>query len=79
MEPGALASTEVFAGKDFVARYLGSRTPSSMSSVLWRRQALLDALKTCRSDLKNPRKWKTQSLPGFSGTDDREDAISVAG
>lgn len=53
IEPGALSRTEVFDGGDFVARYLGVRnTILNVSSVLWRREALLRALNACRERLK---------------------------
>jgi glycosyltransferase involved in cell wall biosynthesis len=56
IEPGALSRTEVFDGREFVIRYLGVRnTILNVSSALWRREALLRALKACRDDLKNLR------------------------
>ncbi|QHO78849.1 lipopolysaccharide biosynthesis protein [Bradyrhizobium sp. CCBAU 051011] len=52
IEPGALSRTEVFDGRDFVTRYLGVKnTILNVSSVLWRREALLHALEACRDDL----------------------------
>ncbi|WP_456632982.1 glycoside hydrolase family 99-like domain-containing protein [Bradyrhizobium sp. USDA 10063] len=52
IEPGALSRTEVFDGRDFVTRYLGVKnTILNVSSVLWRREALLRALESCRDDL----------------------------
>jgi glycosyltransferase involved in cell wall biosynthesis len=54
IEPGALSRTQVFSGKEFVTRYLGVKnTILNVSSVLWRREALLRALDACRSDLAN--------------------------
>ncbi|WP_244547048.1 glycoside hydrolase family 99-like domain-containing protein [Bradyrhizobium sp. Gha] len=56
IEPGALSKTEVFAGREFVARFLGVKnTILNVSSVLWRREALLHALAACRKDLKDLR------------------------
>jgi glycosyltransferase involved in cell wall biosynthesis len=56
IEPGALSRTDVFEGQDFVTRYLGVKnTILNVSSVLWRRDALLHALKACRDDLKQYR------------------------
>ncbi|WP_225703657.1 glycoside hydrolase family 99-like domain-containing protein [Bradyrhizobium cenepequi] len=54
--PGALSRTEVFDGRDFVTRYLGVKnTILNVSSVLWRREALLRALEACRDDLSDLR------------------------
>jgi glycosyltransferase involved in cell wall biosynthesis len=56
IEPGALSRTEVFSGKKFVTSYLGVKnTILNVSSVLWRREALLRALDACRDDLANLR------------------------
>jgi glycosyltransferase involved in cell wall biosynthesis len=56
IELGALSRTEVFDGRDFVIRYLGVKnTILNVSSVLWRREALLRALEACRDDLKDLR------------------------
>jgi glycosyltransferase involved in cell wall biosynthesis len=56
IEPGALSRTEVFDGRDFVARYLCVKnTILNVSSVLWRREALLRALGICRADLRDLR------------------------
>jgi glycosyltransferase involved in cell wall biosynthesis len=56
IEPGALSRTEIFDGHDYVARYLCVRnTILNVSAVLWRRDALLHALKACRADLKDLR------------------------
>lgn len=52
IEPGALSRTEVFEGAEFARRYLGVKnTILNVSSVLWRRDALLRALAECRGDL----------------------------
>jgi glycosyltransferase involved in cell wall biosynthesis len=52
IEPGALSRTEVFDGREFATRYLGVKnTILNVSSVLWRREALLRALVACRDDL----------------------------
>ncbi|MCK1368311.1 glycoside hydrolase family 99-like domain-containing protein [Bradyrhizobium sp. 62] len=56
IEPGALSRTEVFDGHDFASRFLSVKnTILNVSSVLWRRDALLSALKLCRVDLKDLR------------------------
>lgn len=56
IEPSALSRSDVFEGRDFITRYLGVKnTILNVSSVLWRRDALLDALKACRDDLKQYR------------------------
>ncbi|WP_084799435.1 glycoside hydrolase family 99-like domain-containing protein [Bradyrhizobium sp. Ai1a-2] len=56
IEPGGLSRTEVFDGRDFVTRYLGVKnTILNVSSVLWRREALLRALEACRGDLRDLR------------------------
>jgi glycosyltransferase involved in cell wall biosynthesis len=56
IEAGALTRTEVFQGRDFVTRYLSVKnTILNVSSVLWRREALLRALETCENDLKELR------------------------
>ena len=52
IEPGALTRTEVFSGRDFVTRYLGVKNIIlNVSSVLWRREALLRALAACQAEL----------------------------
>jgi glycosyltransferase involved in cell wall biosynthesis len=54
--PGALSRTDVFEGREFVTRYLGVKnTILNVSSVLWRREALLRALVARRDDLKDLR------------------------
>ncbi|MBR0750749.1 glycoside hydrolase family 99-like domain-containing protein [Bradyrhizobium jicamae] len=56
IEPGALSRTEVFAGSEFVTRFLSVKnTILNVSSVLWRREALLRALEACRADLRDLR------------------------
>jgi len=52
LEPNALTRTEIFAGPEFVARFLSVKnTILNVSSVVWRRDALLAALAACRRDL----------------------------
>jgi glycosyltransferase involved in cell wall biosynthesis len=52
IEPGALARNEVFDGKEFLRRFLSVKnTILNVSSVLWRREALLLSLDACRADL----------------------------
>ncbi|MCG2643805.1 MULTISPECIES: glycoside hydrolase family 99-like domain-containing protein [Bradyrhizobium] len=52
--PEALSRSEVFNGSDFVARYLAVKnTILNVSSVVWRREALLAALEACRDELKD--------------------------
>ena len=47
-----MTQTEVFEGTDFVRRYLSVKNLIlNVSSVLWRRQALLRALDACQEDL----------------------------
>jgi glycosyltransferase involved in cell wall biosynthesis len=54
--PGALSRTDVFEGREFATRFLGVKnTILNVSSVLWRREALLRALVACRDDLKELR------------------------
>ena len=49
IEPDALSRTEVFEGRDFVTRYLAVKnTILNVSSVLWRRAALLARAGRCR-------------------------------
>jgi glycosyltransferase involved in cell wall biosynthesis len=56
IEAGGLTRTEVFQGRDFVTRYLSVKnTVLNVSSVLWRREALLRALAACENDLKQLR------------------------
>lgn len=52
IEPNALTRSEVFDGAEFVSRFLAVKnTILNVSSVLWRRDALLQTLKACRSEL----------------------------
>ena len=54
IEPEALSRSEVFNGSDFIARYLAVKnTILNVSSVIWRREALLAALEACRDELKD--------------------------
>lgn len=56
IEPDALSKTEVFTGAEFVTRFLSVKnTILNVSSVLWRRPALLRALRECREDLREYR------------------------
>jgi glycosyltransferase involved in cell wall biosynthesis len=53
VEAGALAQTEVFEARDFVERFLSVKNLIlNVSAVVWRRDALLRALKACEADLK---------------------------
>jgi len=50
--PGALTQTEVFEAADFVQRLLSVKNLIlNVSSVVWRREALLRALAACETDL----------------------------
>jgi glycosyltransferase involved in cell wall biosynthesis len=50
--PGALSLTEVFEAADFVRRFLSVKNLIlNVSSVVWRREALLRALAACEADL----------------------------
>jgi len=52
LEPNALTRTEVFSGKEYIVRFLSVKnTILNVSSVVWRRDALLAALTACRKDL----------------------------
>ncbi|MEP9368513.1 glycoside hydrolase family 99-like domain-containing protein [Xanthobacter sp. VNH20] len=52
--PGALSKTDVFAGREFVEKYLSVKNViMNVSSGVWRRDALLAALERCRADLAN--------------------------
>jgi glycosyltransferase involved in cell wall biosynthesis len=52
VEPAALADTQVLDGSDFVKRLLSVKNIIlNVSAVVWRRDALLRALRTCGSDL----------------------------
>jgi hypothetical protein len=53
VEPRALIQTEVFEANDFVQRFLSVKNLIlNVSSVVWRRNALLRALSVCEADLK---------------------------
>ncbi len=50
--PGALQRTEVFEAADFVARFLSTKNLIlNVSAVVWRRDALVAAMKACESGL----------------------------
>jgi hypothetical protein len=52
LEPNALTRTEVFSGNEFIIRFLSVKnTILNVSSVVWRRDALLSALMACSKDL----------------------------
>jgi hypothetical protein len=52
IEPGALTRTEVFEGCNFISRFLSVKNPIlNVSSVLWRRDALMQALAGCQAEL----------------------------
>ena len=52
LEPNALTRSEVFDGREFMARFLSVKnTILNVSSVVWRREALLRALATCGRSL----------------------------
>jgi hypothetical protein len=52
LEPNALTRTEVFSGNEFIVRFLSVKnTILNVSSVVWRRDALLSALVACRKDV----------------------------
>ncbi|WP_158814050.1 glycoside hydrolase family 99-like domain-containing protein [Methylocapsa sp. S129] len=52
IEPGALSRSEVFEGADFLRRFLSVKnTILNVSSVVWRRDALLRCLSACRDEL----------------------------
>jgi len=51
--PGALSKTEIFDSDVFAAKYLSVKNLIlNVSSVVWRRKALLDAMDACEKDLK---------------------------
>ena len=55
-EAGALTRTEVFDAADFVSRFLTVKNLLlNVSAVVWRRQALLDALDTVGAELRGYR------------------------
>jgi hypothetical protein len=52
IEPNALIRSEVFDGREFISRFLSIKnTILNVSSVLWRRDALMQALAACRTEL----------------------------
>jgi Glycosyltransferase WbsX/Glycosyl transferases group 1/Glycosyl transferase family 2 len=52
IEPNALTRSEIFDGREFISRFLSVKnTILNVSSVLWRRDALVRALAGCRADL----------------------------
>ena len=56
VEPDALKRNEIFDGLTFVARFLSVKNVIlNVSSVVWRREALLRALKVCEADLSRYR------------------------
>ena len=56
IEPGALCQGEVFEGADFLRRFLSVKnTILNVSSVVWRREALLRCLEACRAELSQYR------------------------
>jgi hypothetical protein len=56
VEPGALTRTEVFEAEEFVRRFLSVKNlVLNVSAVVWRREALLDALKACGEELRGYR------------------------
>lgn len=56
VEPGALARTEVFDAEEFVRRFLGVKNLIlNVSAVVWRRDALLEALQACQEELRGYR------------------------
>jgi hypothetical protein len=51
--PNALSRTEVFEAEDFVQRFLAVKNLIlNVSAVVWRREALLQAMRECEEDLK---------------------------
>jgi glycosyltransferase involved in cell wall biosynthesis len=52
LEPNALERTEIFAGTEFITRFLSAKnTILNVSSVVWRRDALRAAIAASRKDL----------------------------
>lgn len=52
VEPGALNRTTVYDGREFVERYLSVKNLIlNVSAVLWRREALLEAMDACEAEL----------------------------
>jgi hypothetical protein len=53
LEPGALDRSDVFAAEAFVRRFLAVKNMVlNVSAVVWRREALLEALDACAEDLR---------------------------
>jgi hypothetical protein len=51
-EPDAMSSSGIFDGHEFISRFLSIRNPIlNVSSVLWRRDALMRALAGCQAEL----------------------------
>jgi glycosyltransferase involved in cell wall biosynthesis len=51
--PNALSRTAVFEGEDFARRFLSVKNLIlNVSAVLWRREALLEAMNSCEADLR---------------------------
>jgi glycosyltransferase involved in cell wall biosynthesis len=54
LAPGTLSQSGVFDGKDFVKKFLSVRNLIlNVSSVVWRREALLKALNACQAELRD--------------------------
>ncbi|MFO0407933.1 MAG: glycoside hydrolase family 99-like domain-containing protein [Labrys sp. (in: a-proteobacteria)] len=62
IEPNALTTTRVYAGRDFVEKYLSIKNAIlNVSAVVWRRDVLQAAIAACRrelSDLKMAGDWR---------------------
>jgi hypothetical protein len=53
VEPGALSSNAIFNGEEFVCRFLSVKNLIlNVSAIVWRRDALLQALDACEADLR---------------------------
>ncbi len=56
IETGALQRSQVFDGGEFATRYLSVKnTILNVSSVVWRRESLLEALQACKHELEDLR------------------------
>ena len=56
VESGALATRDIFPAKEFVRRFLSVKNLIlNVSSVVWRRDALLSALRSCEEELREYR------------------------
>jgi hypothetical protein len=56
VEPDAMSRSEVFDGHEFISRFLSIKNLiPNVSSVLWRRDALMRALAGCRAELDHYR------------------------